>query len=631
MKIHFLIVLFALLGWNGGQALAQTEGNHAYAGREFWFGFMDNTLAAGNDPNVPNYWVTVCVPPALTDDMVQVVLEAPGLSLTDTFYIPRGGCHVVVFPTSDRDGSGKPAGLPVNNTGIDKLYPLGAANYLRNIPQGRAAANALYVRSTSPVMVTAYNQRPFTTDAAQIMPASVLSDEYLVADYMEWNANDMGQCLIVAGPCGASVDVTAPRSLTLRSGQTLERETPLRLNLKPGETYLLQLAADFQASLTGLRVRSSVPNEYDRRFAVFTGNRCGIVGECSSCDHLYAQQPPLSHAGGAFALVGSQFRRKYQYRVVAAQDRTTVRVYTMVDGELEVETHALSQAGSYKDLELGALFGSGSGRAQAPRIVADQPVFVAEMSQGLSCDSNNWETGFGDPSFWLLPSFDHMTTDKTAFALLNMPPSRAGSRPWIHVLNIVCDSALVEHLRIDGSDTFAYTQTLPIASYFQPVAGDSSRLYASLVYDVRNFTDWSRARSVEFEFPNGFTPAAGQGYNATLHGMANFDSYGTTIAASGSRTEALPCSTVSRRSQAPADFGAKVHPNPATDRVELRWQPSTGLGSFTVFDLSGRELLSARLDGTGRQSIETSALRPGLYLLRLEGEGGQQSLRLIIE
>lgn len=72
----------------------------------------------------------------------------------------------------------------------------------------------------------------------------------------------------------------------------------------------------------------------------------------------------------------------------------------------------------------------------------------------------------------------------------------------------------------------------------------------------------------------------------------------------------------------------RMYPNPATGPVTLEF---TGCASrIHVFDLGGREQLSAAVADASPLTLDVHALPSGVYVVRLEGPGGADSERLVI-
>lgn len=75
-------------------------------------------------------------------------------------------------------------------------------------------------------------------------------------------------------------------------------------------------------------------------------------------------------------------------------------------------------------------------------------------------------------------------------------------------------------------------------------------------------------------------------------------------------------------------------PNPANDKTTLILNsPNSGLGTLTIYDLVGKETLRKPIrinSGQNRIALNTSDMRQGLYIYRVEAFGQSLSQRLII-
>ncbi len=84
--------------------------------------------------------------------------------------------------------------------------------------------------------------------------------------------------------------------------------------------------------------------------------------------------------------------------------------------------------------------------------------------------------------------------------------------------------------------------------------------------------------------------------------------------------------------QPPVSNGAGLvcWPNPAVDRVHVRWNgPAGERGILTVTDIAGKELDRRSLNANTTASITTEQLLPGCYLLILDGPAGRSVERFI--
>ena len=68
-----------------------------------------------------------------------------------------------------------------------------------------------------------------------------------------------------------------------------------------------------------------------------------------------------------------------------------------------------------------------------------------------------------------------------------------------------------------------------------------------------------------------------------------------------------------------------VYPNPATDRLFLRGLPSEAV-DYTIFNVMGHQVAA----GTTTGVIPVAELASGLYLLRIDGDGRNETLRFVV-
>ena len=85
----------------------------------------------------------------------------------------------------------------------------------------------------------------------------------------------------------------------------------------------------------------------------------------------------------------------------------------------------------------------------------------------------------------------------------------------------------------------------------------------------------------------------------------------------------------------PADLGVRVDPNPSSGSAAARWrQVQAGEARVSVFDARGREVLlltdGAVRAGENAAEIDTSALSPGVYVVRVATEAGAASARFTV-
>ena len=83
------------------------------------------------------------------------------------------------------------------------------------------------------------------------------------------------------------------------------------------------------------------------------------------------------------------------------------------------------------------------------------------------------------------------------------------------------------------------------------------------------------------------------------------------------------------------DLGVRIEPNPTTGSTAARWrQSSAGAARVSVFDARGREVLVLserhRQPGENVAEVDTSALSPGVYVVRVATAEGNASARFTV-
>jgi hypothetical protein len=77
-----------------------------------------------------------------------------------------------------------------------------------------------------------------------------------------------------------------------------------------------------------------------------------------------------------------------------------------------------------------------------------------------------------------------------------------------------------------------------------------------------------------------------------------------------------------------------IYPNPSKDFFQVSYTNSLDISALqiSVFDISGRMLLTVPMNNTHRMRIDASQLAAGVYMVEISGQGGvQMSERLMIE
>jgi hypothetical protein len=119
--------------------------------------------------------------------------------------------------------------------------------------------------------------------------------------------------------------------------------------------------------------------------------------------------------------------------------------------------------------------------------------------------------------------------------------------------------------------------------------------------------------------------AEGQSYTATENG--NY----AVIITDGNCSQTSECTnvTVTGVNDLDGDDAFSVYPNPFTDRIVVQSAAHVGSVRVELFTLSGQLVISETRNAAEVISVNTSALSPGSYLLRLSSGAARSSLRVV--
>ena len=77
----------------------------------------------------------------------------------------------------------------------------------------------------------------------------------------------------------------------------------------------------------------------------------------------------------------------------------------------------------------------------------------------------------------------------------------------------------------------------------------------------------------------------------------------------------------------PTDNGLVIYPNPTTHTLTV--ESASPIRQITVYDLSGRVMMTADGNGTAPCTVNVSSLHSGLYILRVVTENGVETGRFV--
>jgi gliding motility-associated-like protein len=306
----------------------------AMKGKDFWLGFLQNSTMA---------------------DSMKIYISAEK-STTGYLFIP---------------GQNWSQNFTVNSGQVTEInIPVALAH---NETSEMVKKTGIKVATEDSVNVFALNYHSASTDATYIIPSQFLKTDYLVISY-KGIATRPSDALIVSTTDNTQIEIipSVPTKNGVLAGQIIN------ITLNEGETFLLRSYDGFD--LTGTRIKGK---EHCHPFAVFGGTVSAFIPEgCWYADHLFEQMLPLEYWGKEYVLAPLP-KSTYTYRIIAAEDNTTVRIN-------ESQTIQLN-SGKY------ITFNSVS---NANYITSSAPVMVAQYLESGECSK------IGDPALALLTPFD---------------------------------------------------------------------------------------------------------------------------------------------------------------------------------------------------------------------------------
>ena len=313
----------------------------------------------------------------------------------------------------------------------------------------------IHLVSTNPVNVYALNFRTQSSDVAVIYPTESLGKEYFAMCYYPryTSGNESNsEFLIVASEDNTIVKITPVRN----TDQGKPANVQFSIQLNKGQSYQVQAGntdGTGYEDLTGSYVTA------DKPIAFFSGAKAVPIPNSGytnfSYDHLFEQIPPTSTWGKEFYVVPLKLRSKDTYRVLAAENNTTVKI----EGPGIVRTLA---RGEFFEFELTV--------NQACRIISNRKILLAQYCRSQRADESN---GVGDPFMIILSPVVQKISDVTFEAY------ESDKIKSIFYVNIITLTSEVGNMLLDEGNINSYFRTFPdgIYSYAQvPTTSGPHRL-----------------------------------------------------------------------------------------------------------------------------------------------------------
>ncbi len=293
---------------------------------------------------------------------------------------------------------------------------------------------AIHLVSDKPLNVYALNWSDASSEVALIFPSVSLGSEYYtMCYYPHINGNGINtgsgrnsEFLLVASQDNTLIQIT-PSKVTDKGKPA---NTTFSVTLNKGEVYQVQsenLPVPLypgQGDLTGSYITSNKP------VALYSGSLSTTVpadASVSAWDHLYEQMPPLQTWGRKFITVPLKTRHEDTYRIMAAEDNTTVRIGN--------KSPVVLNKGAFYEF---MLFYN-----EPSLIESDKPVLLAQFSNSNTVDKT-YTNGDGDP-FMVIVSPVNQTREKVAFVAYES--AKINSKFFI---NVVVKDDVVGKIKLDN-------------------------------------------------------------------------------------------------------------------------------------------------------------------------------------
>jgi len=444
------ILLTILLLIFAGNLLAQDDlCRKTTEGTEFWFGFMESRNYHSQ------HYVEITVTARETTNF-KIFTGKNETPFNDTYTVQANTSRRIQIPWE-----------LVEATGSEEIQDKG-----------------IKLVSEKPVNLYALNWDRNSADVAVIFPVESIGNEYFAVCYEphihegkngSYGNGRNSQFLVVAAFDSTSVMII-PSKVTdklVNAGDTID------IVLDKGEVYQVQSMnrenLPGQGDLTGSYILS------DKPVAFYSGSLATTIpanSGVSAWDHLYEQIPPVYSWGREYYTVPLKSREQDRYRIMAAQDNTTVHI----DG---MSPFVLNR-GQYKDIVLY--------HNQPKKIYAEKPVLVVQFSQSKSVD-NNYTGGNGDPFMIILSSITQSKNDVTFVAY----DSEQIIKYYVNVITLTSETG---NILLDGNS---------VKSQFTPF-NNSNYSWAQITLSPGTYRLWNSNEE--------------GGFLAYVYGFGGVESYG---------------------------------------------------------------------------------------------------------
>jgi PKD repeat protein len=406
-KIVKLILLQTIfLFWNIC-VFAQTDNlcRKSTEGTDFWFGFMES-----RNYN-PNHFIEITVTASETTTF-QIKIGRSETPFNGTYTVFADSSIQVEIPWQ-----------MVETMGSEEIQNKG-----------------IHLISQKPVNVYALNWDQNSADVAVIYPVESLGYEYFAMCYRPdidlanpYKGNGRNsEFLIVATEDETKIEIT-PSKIT---DKLRPKDSTFVVTLHKGEVYQVQSENEVgsdkhgQGDLTGSHVVSNKP------VAFYSGALSTRIpfGQCC-WDHLYEQIPPVQTWGREYFTVPLKTRQQDRYRILAAENNTTVQITGLAP--INLNRGQFEEFVFYYD--------------EPKRIFSDKPILVAQFSQSRDVD-HSYTGGNGDPFMIILSSTNQKKNDVTfvTYDSPEIPTDTTYSGIEKYYVNIIALTSEIQNIRVDN-------------------------------------------------------------------------------------------------------------------------------------------------------------------------------------
>jgi len=304
----------------------------------------------------------------------------------------------------------------------------------------------IHLVAEKPVNVYALNWDQNSADVAVIYPIESLGKEYFAMCYypdIDLNNPETGngrnsEFLIVAYEDSTLVNIT-PSKVTDRNKP---KDSTFTVLLNKGQVYQVQSENEVGSHLRGQGDLTGSHILADKPVAFYSGSLSTRVpvGECC-WDHLYEQIPPVRSWGREFFAAPLKTREQDRYRIIAAEDNTTVQI--------SGRTPFVLNRGEFKEV---VFFYD-----DPKRIFADKPIMVAQFSQSRDVDED-FTGRNGDPFMIILSSVTQSKNDVTFVAYESENIKK-------YFVNIISLTSEINNIRFNNNNISGEFKPFPDSDY----------------------------------------------------------------------------------------------------------------------------------------------------------------------